>query len=111
MMVPDVDGTLVPGSQLVITYYPFNMDSLLAAVAEKSGAGPRPNMRALDSLFSAFQPAYQRYVTLDDQRRKLSKSSDVGADSLARLDSAIAKAQVDLKAAEARYWPAIETLR
>jgi hypothetical protein len=59
--LPDLESREIPISGLPIIILPYDRDSFLA-VLESSSERPRPHVRALDSLFLAFQAPYEKFA-------------------------------------------------
>lgn len=55
--IPDFDGKETAVPQLMVTFLPYDRDSIVAAL--EAAAPPRPHVAALDSLFAVFRPRYQ----------------------------------------------------
>ncbi len=132
--VPDLDGRLTPVARLPIVVLPYDRDSLLAALEAAAGS-PRPDTAALDSLFTVVRGPFNALLRaeshaaavrdslahLRDRLEREARNSAAYrtgyrsfaalADSLARAEQRIAKAQDVLSAAEHQAGPRLGRLR
>lgn len=132
--IPDLDGRLTPVGRLPIVVLPYDRDSLLAALEAAAGS-PRPDTAALDSLFAVVRGPFNELLRAESRaatvRDSLARLRDrlereprnspsyrsgyrafaVLADSLARGEQRIAKAQDVLSAAEHQAGPSLGRLR
>jgi hypothetical protein len=83
--VPDLDGVEHPAADLPIVILPYDRDSLLG-VLEARAASSRPHMRALDSLFSAFQVDYLAFARAAHQVARFHDSMALLKGTLDTLD-------------------------
>ncbi|MEO8452327.1 MAG: hypothetical protein ABI647_21225 [Gemmatimonadota bacterium] len=125
LSIPGLDGaeTLLPG--IVLTFLPYNRDSVITALEAR--AKPRPNTEALDSLFRAFRGPFTALVLatrdhdvlqsrLDSLRRLPAAPGQVKAvaavhDSLRSLASRLAQARGAVDTARRALWPTMDSLR
>ena len=110
-----------PVPDLVVTFVPYNRDSVIQALETK--AGPRPHTKELDSLFRAFREPFNRYLKQATQLDRLEASekqlsTQAGSpqltavrDSLAKLRPAVVSSKAALERARADLWPRIDSLR
>src|SRR5687767_1901543 len=90
VVVQNPDSTETPGRFMVITYYPYDVDSILRQLEVKSKVGPRPHTKELDSLFAAFRPYSARFFRLSEAKRRLEEAepkTQTITDSLAKLQA------------------------
>jgi hypothetical protein len=119
--IPDLEGTETPVPGLVLTFVPYDRDSVIRALEAR--AGSRPHTRELDSLFRRFRGPFTEYVKLlarierlESAERRLAAggaSAELTAvrDSLAALRPAVAERKVTLDRVRAETWPRIDSLR
>jgi hypothetical protein len=134
VQVPDLDGRLTPVGRLPIVVLPYDRDSLLA-ILESAAVGVRPDTAVLDSLFALVRAPFNgllraetRAAALRDSLARLrgrleqeprnSPAYRAGyrafaalADSLARAEQRIARAQEVLADAEHLVGPRLGRLR
>ena len=132
--VPDLEGRLTPVAGLPIVALPYDRDSLLAEL-EARAASPRPDTAAIDSLFALVRGPFSELLrtearavglrdSLDRLRARLeheprnSPAYRVGyhtftalADTLARAEQQIVKAQLVVSAAERQIGSRLGRLR
>ena len=132
--IPDLDGHLTPVARLSIVVLPYDRDSLLSAL-EAAAASPRPDTAALDSLFAVVRGPFNDLLRAESHaatvRDSLARLRDrlereprnsaayrsgyrafaALADSLARAEQRIEKAQDVLAAAERQAGPRLGRLR
>jgi hypothetical protein len=119
--IPNLEGVETPVADLVVTFLPYDRDSVIQALEAKAGA--RPHTKELDSLFRAFREpfnAYLKQVTRRDRleatERQLSSQPSSPAlaavrDSLAKLRTEVDASKATLDQARAKLWPRIDSLR
>lgn len=121
--IPDLSGTETPLPDLMVTFLPYDRDSVIALLEER--AGPRPHTGELDSLFARFRVPFTAFVRLAAVRDRLLRERDslaaagdpdparaaAIADSLDRLAPDVERARAALERARADYWPRMDSLR
>lgn len=121
--IPDLDGVETPVPDLLVTFLPYDRDSILTMLETK--AGPRPHAAELDSLFARFRAPFRGLLHLAALRDRLVRARDSLAaagppgsarleainDSLTRLVPELARARTALDRARAAYWPRMDSLR
>jgi hypothetical protein len=132
--VPDLEGRLTPVARLPIVVLPYDRDSLLAEL-EARAPGPRPDTAAIDSLFALVRGPFSELLrtearavglrdSLDRLRARLEheprnspayragyRAFSALADSLARAEQRIEKAQLVVSAAERQIGSRLGKLR
>lgn len=106
--IPDVDGIETPVPGLVVSFLPYNRDSIVTALEGK--AGPRPNTRELDSLFHAFRGPFVEYLKATARLERL-RSGGAPADSVTGAFRAMTTARSALDRAREQLWPAMTGFR
>jgi hypothetical protein len=106
--VPDLFDVETPAPAIVVSFLPYNRDSIVQSLEAK--AGPRPHTRELDSLFRAFREPYLTYFRLVATSERLAQSPS-GVDSLVALKPKLAVARQALERARAGLGPLIDSLR
>lgn len=121
--IPDLAGIDTPVPDLLVTFLPYDRDSILTELEAK--AGPRPHAAELDSLFALFRVPFRDLLVLATLRDRLARERDDLAsrgspgsarldainDSLAKLAPELARARAALDRARAAYWPRMDSLR
>jgi hypothetical protein len=120
--IPDLSGVETPVPNLLVTFLPYDRDSVIAAL--EAQAGPRPHAAELDSLFRLFRAPFTAFVQVAAVRDRLARERDslaaagaagpraaTVADSLARLEPEVQRARAALDRAREAYWPRIDSLR
>lgn len=125
--IPNVDGVETPVPDVVLTFVPYDRDSVLQLLEAK--AGPRPHTQELDSVFRAFRAPFTAYlaVTLRKDRLKAARDSlqslespregsqepQLAAirDSLKALEPERNRARIALEKARAALVPRMDSLR
>ena len=125
--IPNVHGVETPVPDVILTFVPYDRDSVIRALERK--AGSRPHTRELDSLFRAFREPFNAYLAVTLQLERLRAARDslaAGAgdqegsrnprlaairDSLAALEPAHQRARAALDQARAALWPRMDSLR
>ncbi len=106
--IPNLDGVETPVPGLMVSFLPYNRDSIVTALEGK--AGPRPHTRELDSLFRGFRAPFVEYLKANARFEKL-RSSGAPADSVTGASEAMATARTALNHAREQLWPAMTTYR
>ncbi len=106
--IPDFDNTDGPVPGLVVSFLPYNRDSILAALEGK--ADPRPHTRELDSLFQGFRTPYVDFLKAKARLEQL-KAAGASADSVTAATKAVSAARAALEQAREQLWPAMTTYR
>ena len=125
LSIPGLDGEETPLPGIVLTFLPYNRDSIIAALEARGK--PRPSTEALDSLFRAFRGPFAALVlaTRDHDRlqaefdslRRLPASPERTRevarvnDSLSALGPRLAQARADVERARLALWPTMDSLR
>jgi hypothetical protein len=120
--IPDLDGVETPVPGPMVTYLPYDRDSILDAI-EARAAPPRPHVAELDSLRALFRAPFTTVLRLtaaktrlEAEREALTSQGTSGGrlstvrDSLAALEPALVRARAALDTARIRYWPAMDSL-
>ncbi|MEZ4457283.1 MAG: hypothetical protein R2882_12170 [Gemmatimonadales bacterium] len=117
--IPDLAGLETPVPDLIVTFLPYDRDSILRTL--ETGAPPRPHVGELDSLFRAFRTPFQRFLLLSDSAGRARQTADsvraAGLDpaapetAAAALASRLAAARTTLDAARRELWPTITAYR
>lgn len=122
--IPDLDGVETPVPGLMVTFLPYDRDSVIAAL-EAQAESPRPNTRVLDSLRALFQVPFTEVLRVTAITSRLEAERDsltaAGApaggrlaavrDSLAALAPRLARARAALDSARTRYYPVMDSLQ
>lgn len=106
--IPDLDGVETPAPGLMVSFLPYNRDSIVTALEGK--AGPRPHVRELDSLFRAFRIPFVEYLRANARLEKL-RSSGGPADSVARVSESLITTRAALARAREELWPLMTEYR
>ncbi len=126
--IPNVHGVETPVPDVVLTFVPFDRDSVLRSFEQK--AGPRPHTKELDSLFRAFREPFNTYLELTLQLERLQAASDSLArtgptdqqgsrnprlaairDSIASVTALRQRARARLDQVRTEVWPRMDSLR
>jgi hypothetical protein len=116
--IPNLDGVETPVPGLVLTFLPYDRDSVIASLEQK--APPRPKARELDSLFAAFRGPFLALLEADrDQTRLTERVKTLSAgperslveDSLRAATARLTGARAVMDRARATLWPAMDSLR
>ncbi len=126
--IPNVHGVETPVPDLVLTFVPYDRDSVLRALERK--IEPRPHTQELDSLFRAFREPFNAYLAATLELERLQAARDSLArggpgdpegsrnprlaairDSLAALEPARQRARTALDQARTALWPRMDSLR
>ncbi len=97
----------MPG--LVVSFLPYNRDSILIALEAKAGR-PRPKTRELDSLFQDFRTPFIAYLKANARHDSV-RSGGAPAGRVAAAAESLSTARVALDRARERLSPAIEAGR
>ena len=106
--IPDWDDVAGPVPGLVVSFLPYNRDSILAALEGR--ADPRPHTRELDSLFQSFRTPFVGFLKAKARLDQL-KAAGAPADSVAGAVRAVDTARAALEQAREQWWPAMATYR
>lgn len=106
--IPDLDSIETPVPGLMVSFLPYNRDSIVSALEAK--AGPRPHTRELDSLFQAFRVPFVEYLKATGRLGKL-RLGNHAADSIAIAAKAVTTTRSTLNRAREQLWPAMTTYR
>ncbi len=106
--IADLEGVETPVPGLMVSFLPYNRDSIVTALEGK--AGPRPYTRELDSLFHGFQVPFAEYLKANARFERL-RSSGAPADSVTRASKAMTTARTALGRAREQLWPAMTKYR
>lgn len=107
--IPDLHGIETPVSQQVVTFLPYDRDSVLEVLEARAESG-RPHTRQLDSLFGIFRQPFQDYLLLNDSLTRARERGDSGA-ALAALEARAAAAQAALGVVREQVFPEMTRLR
>ena len=106
--IPDLNGVETPVPGLVVSFLPYNRDSILTALEAK--AAPRPRTRELDSLFLDFRTPFIAYLKANARLDSL-RSGGAPAGSMAPAAESLSAARAALDRAREQLGPAMETSR
>ena len=106
--ISDLDDQETPATGLVVSFLPYNRDSILNALEGR--AAPRPHTRELDSLFEGFRVPFIGYLKATARLEQL-RSRGAPADSVAGAAQTIVTARTALSLAREQLWPPMTKYR
>ena len=108
--IPNLDGVETPVPDVVLTFLPYDRDSVVRALVAK--ARPRPHTQELDSLFRAFREPFGAYLRVAASMDRLKAARDsASSDSIAALEPELARLRAGLDRARDTLGPRIDSLR
>jgi hypothetical protein len=119
--IPGIESLESPAAGVGVVALPYDRDSVLASL-EARARSPRPDTRALDSLFARFRGPFVAYTglsyetgrlrdSLDDLRNSGAAAPHQLADSLAGLERRLGRARENLDRARTEFVHRSDSLR
>ena len=117
--LPDLNGIETPLAGFVVSFLPYDRDSIIRTLESK--AGPRPHQAEIESLFREFRKPFTSYLAASDSLTRLRSRRDSAAaagavvramdDSVTALEARARVARTELDRVRDATAPRIDSFR